>query len=227
MRKFGLLLIVVAMLAFPLCATAGIIGNVDLKASPSYPPNGYAYFSYPTGYNNWVLDYHVSINDGPWSEAFCVEGQDLTTAEVQYTLLTIDASLSTFGLTALNFLEAAAVADYFRNNYFNNNNYKAGAQLAVWESIFDTDFDLTAGAFRASNEYSDEAVLIWDAVKYNIPAYSNTWALAVNPTIVSGQTVGNTPFQNYLVYNPVPIPGAIWLLGSGLLGLVAVRRRRK
>ncbi len=27
--------------------------------------------------------------------------------------------------------------------------------------------------------------------------------------------------------NPVPIPGAAWLLGSGLLGLVAVRRRKK
>ena len=26
---------------------------------------------------------------------------------------------------------------------------------------------------------------------------------------------------------PVPIPGAVWLLGSGLLGLVAVRRRMK
>lgn len=27
--------------------------------------------------------------------------------------------------------------------------------------------------------------------------------------------------------NPVPIPGAIWILGSGLLGLVAVRERRQ
>ena len=27
--------------------------------------------------------------------------------------------------------------------------------------------------------------------------------------------------------NPVPLPGALWLLGSGLFGLVAIRRRKK
>ena len=27
--------------------------------------------------------------------------------------------------------------------------------------------------------------------------------------------------------NPVSIPGAVWLLGSGLFGLVAIRRRKK
>ena len=30
-----------------------------------------------------------------------------------------------------------------------------------------------------------------------------------------------------IVLAPVPIPGALWLLGSGLLGLAAVRRKRK
>ena len=27
--------------------------------------------------------------------------------------------------------------------------------------------------------------------------------------------------------NPVPIPGAVWLLGSGLLGLVGIRRKKR
>ena len=34
------------------------------------------------------------------------------------------------------------------------------------------------------------------------------------------------PFVTYNTCNPVPIPGAIWLLGSGLFGLVTIRRRK-
>jgi hypothetical protein len=26
-------------------------------------------------------------------------------------------------------------------------------------------------------------------------------------------------------YSPVPVPAAVWLLGSGLLGLIGIRRR--
>ncbi len=38
---------------------------------------------------------------------------------------------------------------------------------------------------------------------------------------------GYEPFNAIYETAPVPIPGAVWLLGSGLLGLIAVRRKRK
>ena len=44
-------------------------------------------------------------------------------------------------------------------------------------------------------------------------------AVEVTDVIYQGATV--------TVTNPVPIPGAAWLLGSGLLGLVGLKRRRK
>ena len=37
----------------------------------------------------------------------------------------------------------------------------------------------------------------------------------------------STSMQIQVDETPVPLPGALWLLGSGLLGLTAVRRRRK
>jgi hypothetical protein len=45
-----------------------------------------------------------------------------------------------------------------------------------------------------------------------------------------GQFGMNTPAyfaMDDLGYNPVPIPGAVWLLASGLVGLVGVRRRMR
>ena len=32
--------------------------------------------------------------------------------------------------------------------------------------------------------------------------------------------------QNLIIYNPVPVPGAAWLLGSGLIGFVMLRRKK-
>jgi hypothetical protein len=29
-----------------------------------------------------------------------------------------------------------------------------------------------------------------------------------------------------VLLNPVPVPAAVWLLGSGLIGLIGIRRRR-
>ena len=66
-----------------------------------------------------------------------------------------------------------------------------------------------------------------------------TTGYSPNQTGIGGNPMAAGPFQNYnanfdvtnmtvtSIVNPVPVPAAVWLLGSGLLGLVGVARRKR
>jgi len=56
--------------------------------------------------------------------------------------------------------------------------------------------------------------------------WAGNYSTILNPAydIVRGPLYNETSFY-FELSNPVPIPGAVWLLGSGLLGLVGLRRR--
>lgn len=55
---------------------------------------------------------------------------------------------------------------------------------------------------------------------YNISNWDRT-----SPIYVGQLWPGEGSISHVALYGPVPIPAAAWLLGSGLIGLVAVRRR--
>ena len=60
-------------------------------------------------------------------------------------------------------------------------------------------------------------------------AVGETYTLDYETVVPAGQPFENVPYQLHLegTISQVPVPAAVWLFGSGLLGLVGVARRRK
>lgn len=54
-----------------------------------------------------------------------------------------------------------------------------------------------------------------------------SWAFQWNQTIADGGSFQISKDKDIRVPAPVPIPAAVWLFGSGLLGLVGIARRKK
>jgi len=92
-------------------------------------------------------------------------------------------------------------------------------------------YDFTGGAFGVAGVGGVEFSFLSLAFTALAPP-STLLAVALGPfgdwTYNGGSVETNVTYQGatVTVVNPVPVPGAVWLLGSGLLGLVGIARRR-
>jgi hypothetical protein len=58
---------------------------------------------------------------------------------------------------------------------------------------------------------------------------ANMALLSITGTVFTFESIAGQPsfYVGGLIFNPVPIPGAVWLFGSGIAGIAALTRRRK
>lgn len=86
----------------------------------------------------------------------------------------------------------------------------------VWDSYTDITVILKDGGTGQNNQGPQ-----WSAYLLTQDTYAGFWVYG------EGMNGNLKELSHLAVYgNPVPVPAALWLFGSGLLGLVAVSRRK-
>jgi hypothetical protein len=130
----------------------------------------------------------------------------------------------------VNLMEAgiARIQAMFNANYGNplvstDRDTSAGFQLALWELVYDTDFDIETGAFQASASDAVESIASEFLSLAEGYTGSDRWRL----TFLESQGQGAARKQNLVTVSPVPLPASGIMLIAAVGGLVAARKRRK
>jgi hypothetical protein len=110
-----------------------------------------------------------------------------------------------------------------QGNYagFNNIDPSVGfASLAPLAGGIDSFVDMYLWQYQVYDGFSNPDTEGFIDAKGN---YNNVWSAKLT---IGLQDDGNGNAQLYTEINPVPIPGSVLLLGSGLLGLFGIRRKK-
>lgn len=241
MRKIIGILIITSILLFPIGAFASLVGTGSLTMTPSVPTQSMTFP--PTTSGTFYADYDAdySIVDISYSvlgeEVYCVENATATTSAQPYDYWTIDASLNSI-IDPDQYIEATWLAEWglTQTGPQTQEFYKAVTQVAIWEVIIEsvtnaTPYSLSDGNVTATGGHQTAAQTLLDGDFATALGdgtwddYASYWLLAVNPTGGLNPVDPLSAYQNFLVPNPVPIPSAILIFGSGLVALVGVRRK--
>ena len=148
-------------------------------------------------------------------DAFCVENSDAGTGDFEHILL--PSQLNAAGYLADQYWNQGGSSSYSKDEY----------QIAIWEVAIDSSINLEGGTFtfNSGTNVTESNVV---AILNSLPANPNPGSIV---SLIHNPADGNTPSfpdgsQDFLINHKVPVPSALFLLGSGLFGLIGFGRKK-
>ena len=170
----------------------------------------------------WMGSSKLNVSDAASTLiGFCVDPlQPAVSTYNAYDKSALDATDFFSGSGATRFVNAQKLYD---NAYatLSSAEQTAGFRLALWE-IFHDDLSTSTGIIKAVSGSSAGMVAAASTYLSSLSSWNTTGAYSLT-------FYGNATKQDFLVASPsaVPVPAALPLLASGLLGFGVMRRRNK
>ncbi len=186
-------------------------------------------------------DYHLSVNGGPLTSAFCTDVWDEVAVPETWTATAHQTSAADGLASASSYYQVApsniSAIDYIGQNYSAASSpQQAAAQLAIWDLVQGGGVTMTGSNYAWSNKFSETGVNAADVYGIEQAALGakgpqgSLWLQAVS----GSQSAGGRP-QDFVTAGSAPAPAAVpepsslsafGVLSLGLAVLLVRARKR-